>query len=482
MTYSTDGVSYGSTAPQYKDATVAGGVLVYVRVQIAGAADYVGTARVEITKVPLTVKAVDKTTTYGQDAPAFSVKYSGFVLGEDEVSVGGPPTYTCDYSAGDDVGEYTITPAGLCSGNYDIKVESGKLTVGKAALTVKAEDKTTTYGQDAPAFSVGYSGFVLSDNEATVGGPPTYACAYAAGSDVGEYAITPVGLSSGNYDITVESGKLTVDKAALTVTADDKAVTYLDAPPAYTATYSGFVAGDESDDLDGSLTFSCAYTAGSAVGNYVITPGGVTSVNYDITFDDGTLSVAQLILTVRFEDYNGALISTDRVVYGRAANAPEDPEREGYNFAGWDRSFDNVTASMTVTATYTIQRFTVTFEDFDGTVLGTDTVDWNTAATAPADPERDGYTFTGWDTDFSAVTANITVTAQYSQNAVIEDEPVPQTGGDGDDKTAALADEDVPLGGPAAFPWWWILVGVGAAAALFLLIFFFAKKRKKQEA
>ena len=345
-----------------------------------------------------------------------------------------------------------------------------------------AEDKTTTYGQDAPAFSVLYSGLTAGDDEDAIGGPPTYSCDYTAGSDVGEYAITPVGLSSGNYDIKVESGKLTVGKAALTVTADDKAVTYLDAPPAYTATYSGFVAGDDSGDLGGLLTLSCAYTAGSAVGDYVITPGGVTSGNYNITFDNGTLSVAQLILTVLFADYDGTVISTDRVTYGRAANAPEDPEREGYNFAGWDRSFDNVTANMTVTATYTIQRFTVTFEDFDGTVLGTDTVDWNTAATAPADPERDGYTFTGWDTDFSAVTANITVTAQYSQNAVIEDEPVPQTGGDGDDTTAALADEGVPLGGPAAFPWWWILVGVGAAAALFLLILFFVKKRKKQEA
>ena len=53
--------------------------------------------------------------------------------------------------------------------------------------------------------------------------------------------------------------------------------------------------------------------------------------------------------------------------------------RDGYNFTGWDRDFDVVRTSMTVTATYAIQTFTVTFVDFDGTELGTDTVDWNTA-------------------------------------------------------------------------------------------------------
>ena len=117
------------------------------------------------------------------------------------------------------------------------------------------------------------------------------------------------------------------------------------------------------------------------------------------------------------------------------------------------------------------------FVDFDGTTLGTDTADWNTAATAPADPERDGYTFEGWDADFSAVTADITVTAQYTENAVLANEPVPGTG----DGTTTLEDEGVPQQGPAVFPWWWILIGLGIAGLLFLLIFFLVKRRKDSE-
>ena len=57
--------------------------------------------------------------------------------------------------------------------------------------------------------------------------------------------------------------------------------------------------------------------------------------------------------------------------------------------------------------------YTVTFVDFDGTVLHTATVESGRGATAPAAPTREGYTFIGWDTAFDTVTANVTVKALY---------------------------------------------------------------------
>ncbi|MBQ3195828.1 MAG: dockerin type I repeat-containing protein [Clostridia bacterium] len=59
--------------------------------------------------------------------------------------------------------------------------------------------------------------------------------------------------------------------------------------------------------------------------------------------------------------------------------------------------------------------YTVTFVDKDGNVLSEETVEAGTAATAPAAPAVEGFDFTGWDKDFTAVSEDMTVTAQYEQ-------------------------------------------------------------------
>ena len=139
-------------------------------------------------------------------------------------------------------------------------------------------------------------------------------------------------------------------------------------------------------------------------------PAGSTG---DLTFTAGW---ALNTYTVTFIDFDGTVLGTDTVGYGGDADAPADPEREGYNFTGWDTDFTNVTADLTVQALYEQITFTVTFIDFDGTVLGAETVAYGGDATAPADPEREGYGFTGWDTDFTNVTGDLTVQALYQIN------------------------------------------------------------------
>ena len=59
--------------------------------------------------------------------------------------------------------------------------------------------------------------------------------------------------------------------------------------------------------------------------------------------------------------------------------------------------------------------FTVTFKDFDGTVLSTQTVGEGSDAVAPDEPTSSGYKFTGWDGDFTAVSGDIVITAQYAE-------------------------------------------------------------------
>lgn len=68
-----------------------------------------------------------------------------------------------------------------------------------------------------------------------------------------------------------------------------------------------------------------------------------------------------------------------------------------------------------------ISCFTVTFTDWDGTVIDVQTVESGQGARLPEAPFRAGYKFAGWDKDVSVVTGNITVTALYGQQTAVED-------------------------------------------------------------
>ena len=120
--------------------------------------------------------------------------------------------------------------------------------------------------------------------------------------------------------------------------------------------------------------------------------------------------------TVTFVDYNGTELKKETVASGKNATAPADPSRSGYRFTGWDVAFNNITSDTTVTAQY-IQQFTVTFKNYDGSTLKTQTVDKGANATPPANPSRDGYEFKSWSGTYTNVTADQVVTATYTQNA-----------------------------------------------------------------
>jgi hypothetical protein len=120
--------------------------------------------------------------------------------------------------------------------------------------------------------------------------------------------------------------------------------------------------------------------------------------------------------TVTFLDKDGNLIEEQYVVKGEGAVAPEAPEVEGYTFTGWDKDFSAVEEDMVITAQYAINTYTVRFFDIDEELLDEQTVNWNEAATAPEAPEVEGYTFTGWSEYFDHVTCDIDVYALYKLN------------------------------------------------------------------
>ena len=107
--------------------------------------------------------------------------------------------------------------------------------------------------------------------------------------------------------------------------------------------------------------------------------------------------INQYTITVKPE--NGKADITITQDYGTPITAPADPTREGYTFTGWDRDIPAImpAENVTVTAKWVVNQYTITFDTAGGSAVASITQDYGTAITAPADPTREGYTFIGWD-------------------------------------------------------------------------------------
>lgn len=139
--------------------------------------------------------------------------------------------------------------------------------------------------------------------------------------------------------------------------------------------------------------------------------GAITVVNVKKKF-----IVLEPDFTVNFLSWDGSILKSESVTKGDDATPPTPPDRTGYHFVKWDKSYKNITSDKDITAVYEINKYTVTWKDYNGTVLKTETVNHGSNASPPASPSRPGHTFTGWDSGYMNITSNRTITATYSIN------------------------------------------------------------------
>ena len=107
-------------------------------------------------------------------------------------------------------------------------------------------------------------------------------------------------MPSSNYSFTFVAGKLTITKATLTVTANDKSRTYGDANPTFDATISGFKNGETlaTSGVTGSRACTHAATAtssvaGSPYADHLHRRHASLSGNYSFTFVAGELTITK---------------------------------------------------------------------------------------------------------------------------------------------------------------------------------------------
>lgn len=191
-------------------------------------------------------------------------------------------------------------------------VNNPALTIGRAVVTVTANDATKIY--DGLGYSGGngarYSGFVGADTAGnSLRGTLTYSGTSQGAVNADTYVITPGGQTLANYaalnyTLSYAPGTLTVAKVPLTVRINNDArfLTETDAAAYAGASYAGFVARQTPSVLGGALTIS--RTGGDTLAgtyNGVLMGSGLTSGNYSFNYVPGSYTIVpadQLLVKV----------------------------------------------------------------------------------------------------------------------------------------------------------------------------------------
>jgi len=125
-----------------------------------------------------------------------------------------------------------------------------------------------------------------------------------------------------------------------------------------------------------------------------------------------------ILYTITFNTDGGSEIPAITQAFGTAVTAPAAPTKTGHTFAGWDQEIPTTmpAGDVTITAQWTVNQYTITFDTAGGSEITPITQDYGTAITPPDDPTRENYYFMGWDTAIPDTMPgeNITITAKWT--------------------------------------------------------------------
>lgn len=301
VAYSTseDG-EFSDTLPAFKNA---GAYTVYYRIARANYATVSGNFAVVMNKAKATVTANDAVVTYGQNfAPSDDAYVTSDLFGENIVV-----TLTCEYHAGNKVGNYDIVVSAEDNANLDITLQNGSLTVNKATLEITlASGNSVTYSEafDFSNVIAGEKGRFEGDSLADL---IELSTTYTQGNGLkaNGYDIVCTLKDGTNYTLVCEKAALSVTrrKATITVKTPD-AIEYGEAANKFEYEISGLY---DSDTI--ACTTSCTYAVGNIPDEYDITVSDVLqNGNYEVETVGAKLTVTKRKITLTAKDAS--------VVYG----------------------------------------------------------------------------------------------------------------------------------------------------------------------
>jgi filamentous hemagglutinin family protein len=276
----------------------------------SGAVGEIDPKRLTVSLTGMVEKTYDGTTAAALTAGNFEL---GGVLGGDAVTLNDPTSGrydTANVGNGKLVTVSGLSLTGAAAGNYTVagsvfgavgEIDRKLLTVSLTGTVEKTYDGTTAATLTGGNYLLGG---VISGDAVTLNYPVdgTYGTANAGtGELVTVSGLSLTGAAAGNYTITKSASGAVgqIDRAALTVTLGNVSTVYDGAgfSGGGGASFSGFVDGETSAVLGGKLSYGGASQGAVNAGTYAIDGHGLTSGNYTITYDAGTLTIDPKVIT-----------------------------------------------------------------------------------------------------------------------------------------------------------------------------------------
>ena len=264
-----------------------------ISVKEAGNAEYAPfekTWTLTVKKLPLTVTADNKTKKVGQEDPQLTHKLTGELVGYDTIEV------TLVREQGETIGRYAITKKKIVvSDNYDVTFNPGVFEIvdkTPQVITVDGVVEKKTYGDEGfkitvtPDATSKLDNFTITSSDANVATVDESGNVIIKGAGITTLSVKEAGNEE--YAAFEKTWKLTVDKAKVTITADNITKKIGQNDPELTYTVNGSIYGD--DKVSGELT----RTPGETVGKYDILIGTLAiNNNYEITFNKGVFEIVE---------------------------------------------------------------------------------------------------------------------------------------------------------------------------------------------